>query len=58
MVELIAVSRTFRVRPSSLIYGLYSYEAYCFDVAAAIYVMELEKGNKPIQDIGDASTWL
>lgn len=58
MTELVAVARLFRVRPSELIHGLSSWEAYCFDVAAAIYVSELDDGNKPIQDMGDATAWL
>lgn len=58
MVELIAVAKTFSVRPSSLIYGLTSYEAYCFDSACLIYVEKLSKGVKPVELDDDASKWL
>ena len=58
MIELLSVARTFNVRPSSLISGISSYEAYCFDVACTIYVIELDKGKKPIKVAGDASRWL
>ena len=58
MIELISVARTFQVRPSSMIEGISTYEAYCFDVACAIYVAELEKGKKPIVYVGDAGAIL
>lgn len=58
MVELIAVAKTFGQRPSNLLHGLSSYEAYCFDVACTVYVVELEKGKKPSRNMGDATTWL
>lgn len=55
---MIAVARTFHVRPSSMIAGLSTYEAYCFDVACTIYVVELEKDNKPYANSEDATKWL
>jgi len=58
MTELVGIARLFNVRPSSLIHGLSSWEAYCFDTAAAVYVIELDKGSKPIRSAEDASTWL
>jgi len=58
MIELISVAKTFGVRPSSLLHGISSYEAYCFDTACLVYVIEMEKGKKPIKNMGDASTWL
>lgn len=58
MIELISVAKTFNVRPSSLFYGLSSYEAYCFDVACTVYVIHLEQGKRPVQQMGDATTWL
>lgn len=58
MIELISVARTFNLRPSSMLHGLSTYEAYCFDVACTVYVSELEKGKKPIRNMGDATAWL
>jgi hypothetical protein len=58
MIELISVAKTFGVRPSSLLYGISSYEAYCFDTACLVYIVEMDKGKKPIRNMGDALTWL
>jgi len=57
MTELCLVAKTFGIRPSSLISGLDGYTAYSFDVAAAIYVMHLKKGDKPMEDV-DAMSFL
>ena len=60
MIELIAVARTFNVRPSSLLYGLSTYEAYCFDTACLVYVGKLSDGedfNEKVEE-EDASKWL
>jgi hypothetical protein len=58
MIELLSVAKTFNQRPSDLLHGLSSYEAYCFDVAGLLYMVELDKGKKPIKQMGDALTWL
>jgi len=58
MTEMIAVAKTFGVRPSSLIKGLSGYAAYCFDVAASIYVAYLQEGKKPLELEEDATKWL
>ena len=49
MIELISVARTFNLRPSSMLHGLSTYEAYCFDVACTVYVMEMEKGRNRLE---------
>ena len=58
MQEIIGVAKTFGIRPSSMISGISGYAAYCFDVAASIYVAYLENGKRPIEDCGDATAWL
>ena len=57
MIELISVARTFNLRPSSMLHGLSTYEAYCFDVACTSMCGN-GKGKKPIRNMGDATTWL
>jgi len=51
-------AKTFQVRPSSLICNISGYAAYCFDVAAAIYIMHLEKGDKPVKHEVNALSFL
>jgi len=58
MAELIGIAKTFRCRPSDLISGLTTYEAYCFDSACMVYVIKLEEGKEPLEFKEDASTWL
>lgn len=53
-----AIAKAFGVRPSSFIDGIASYTAYCFDVAAMIYVSYLEQDKKPLKDSDDALSWL
>ena len=48
MVELVITSKNFGVRPSKLANIQGGYNAYCFDVAASIYLSYLEQGKKPI----------
>lgn len=58
MIELLAISRKFNVRPSSMIAGLTTYEAYCFDAACLVYVLKLDEGKKPIKHYDDATQFL
>ena len=58
MMELVYTAKTFGQRPSSLISGVSGYAAYCFDIAAAIYIMHLEKGDKPIKHEVNALSFL
>lgn len=43
-------AKAFGLRPSSFISGLSGYEAYCFDVAAALALSYLEQGKMPAVD--------
>lgn len=54
MIEMVVTAKTFGVRPSSFISDLSGYEAYCFDVAAAVYLRRLENGDKPRESGVDA----
>ncbi|PZN07688.1 MAG: hypothetical protein DIU76_04110 [Bacillota bacterium] len=54
-VELVATAKAFGQRPSSFVSGLSGYEAYCFDVAAALALAYLEQGKQPAVD---ARVWL
>lgn len=58
MMELTYTARVFGQRPSSFISGISGYAAYCFDTAAAIYIMHLEKGDKPVKREVNALSFL
>jgi hypothetical protein len=58
MLELCLVAKTFNKRPSDIIGGMSGYCAYCFDVAAAIYISNIENGRELKGDGVDALTFL
>jgi hypothetical protein len=56
MIPLVACAKAFGVRPSSFIQGIGGYEAWCFDVAATIYLTEMSKSAE--EEEVDAETFL